>query len=264
MKTFFLSLLAPLFGLLTGYLSRSGLLRTMFQTVPTAGDFAAYRVTNPNFAEVVAQPLYDFQLFPGAGAQTLTFFQSPIGQGITTALGATVGSVKSYSDTNMALGGQLPSGFEFLCDRIGLEFYPGSVATASTYTPAVVANWAAVAATTQSGAVNDANTFWQGGRLEFNVLGKNYTRATPLVKFPPGASFDLSGYAASNSATTSALYAAVLKPSGDPYELMPPVSLQPSVNFDVSLIWPAAQALPSGFNARVGVNLYGYAKRAGQ
>lgn len=261
MKNFFRTLALALFArvaaTLSTYLFRSGLARGMFQTVPTAGDFGAYRVTNPNFAEVVKQPLYDYQLFPGAGAQTLTFFQSPLGQGITTALGATVGSVKSYSDTNMALGGQLPSGFEFLTDCIRLEFYPGSVATANTYTPAVVANWAAVAATTQSGAVNDANTFWQGGRLEFNVLGKNYTRATPLIKFPPGAKFDLDGYAASNSATTAALYSAILVPCGDPYELMPPVSLQPSVNFDVSLIWPAAQALPSGFNARVGVILEG-------
>jgi len=263
-KTFFLSLFAPLFAALSAYLFRSGLARGMFQTIPTAGDFAAYRVTNPNFAEVISQPLYDYQLLPGAGAQSLTFFQAPIGQGVTTALGATVGTVKSLNDTNMALGGQLPSGFEFLSDRIALEFYPGNVSTASTYTPAVVANWAAVAASTMNGAVNDANTFWQSGRLEFNVLGKNYTRATPLIKCPPAASFDLAGYASSNSATTAALYSAILKPVGDPYELMPPVSLQPSVNFDVSLIWPAAQALPSGFNARVGVILYGYAKRAGQ
>jgi hypothetical protein len=89
------------------------------------------------------------------------------------------------------------------------------------------------------------------------VLGKNYTRATPLIKFPPACKFDLDGYAASNSATTAALYSAVLVPQGDPYDLLPPVSLQSSVNFNVSLIWPAAVALPSGFNARVGVILEG-------
>jgi hypothetical protein len=264
LKSFALALLAPLAAFASRYMHSAGLVRSMFQGVPTAADFRAYRVTNPNFAEVVRQPLYDYNLMPGAGSQSLAFFQTPVGAGVATALGATVGSVKSYSDTNMELGGQLPSGFEFLCDAIRLEFYPGSVSTASTYTPAVVANWATIAATTMSGAVNDANIFWQSGRLEFNVLGKNYTRATPLIKFPPACKFDLDGYAASNSATTAALYSAVLVPQGDPYDLLPPVSLQSSVNFNVSLIWPAAVAMPSGFNARVGVILEGNAKRAGQ
>jgi hypothetical protein len=264
LRTFALAMLAPVAAFLSAYLFRSGLARAMFNGIPTAADFAAYRVTNPNFAEVVKQPLYDYLIYPGAGTQSLAFFQTPVGAGITSALGATAGTVKTFSDTNIELGGQLPSGFEFLADAIRLEFYPGSVSTASTYTPQVVGNWAAVAAATMTAAVNDCNTFWQSGRLEFNVLGKNYTRGTPLIKFPPGAKFDLDGYASSNSATTAALYSAILVPSGDPYDLLPPVSLQPSINFNVTLIWPAVVALPSGFNARVGVILEGNAKRAGQ
>jgi hypothetical protein len=135
LKSFALALLAPLAAFASRYMHSAGLVRSMFQGVPTAADFRAYRVTNPNFAEVVRQPLYDYNLMPGAGSQSLAFFQTPVGAGVATALGATVGSVKSYSDTNMELGGQLPSGFEFLCDAIRLEFYPGSVSTASTYTP---------------------------------------------------------------------------------------------------------------------------------
>lgn len=236
----------------------------MLNVIPDGNVFAQYRVTNPNFAEVIRQPLYDYLLMPGAGAQQLSFFQLPVGQGVTTALGATVGNPKTLSDTNMNLGGQLPSGFEFLVEAIQIEFYPGSVSTANTYTPATMTFFAAVAAATVGGQLNDANTFWQSGLLEFNVLGKNYTRGTPLIKFIPGASFDLSAAVASNSATTAEVGAGVLKPSGQPYDLLPPVSLQPSVNFEVVIRWPAVVAMPTGFNARVGVILDGWAKRAGQ
>jgi hypothetical protein len=236
----------------------------MLNVIPTGEMFAQYRVTNPNFAEVVRQPLYDYQIMPGAGAQQLSFFQVPVGQGVTSALGATVGNPKTLSDTNMNLGGQLPSGFEFLCEAIQVEFYPGSVNTANTYTPGTVTFFAAAAAATVGGSLNDCNTFWQGGLLEFNVLGKNYSRVTPLIKLIPAASFDLSAAVASNSATVGEVGAGVLKPTGQPYDLLPPVSLQPSVNFEVTIKWPAAQALPTGFNGRVGVILDGWAKRAGQ
>lgn len=235
-----------------------------FQRTPGAADFDAYRVTNPNFSEVIRQPLYDFQIMPGAGSQRLAFFQNPIGAGFTSALGAVAGTPKSYSDTNMTLAGQLPSGFQFLIEAIEVQFYPGSVSTANTYTPATITFFAAVAAATVGGQMNDANTFYQGGLLELNVLSKNYFRLTPLVNFVPQRSFDLSGFVASNSATTAEVGAGVLRPGGIPLELDPPITLMPACNFDITLLWPAVSALPSGFNARVGVVLQGYAYRAGQ
>lgn len=235
-----------------------------FIRTPTAVDFEQYRVTNPNFSEVIRQPLYDFLIMPGAGTQRLAFFQAPVGQGFTSALGATATSPKTLSDTNMTLAGQLPSGFQFLIEAIEVQFYPGSVATANTYTPAAMVFFAAVAALTVAAQLNDSNIFYQGGTLELNVLSKNYFRLTPLVNFVPQRSFDLSGFIASNSATTSAIGAGVLRPGGLPLELDPPIALMPACNFDITLLWPAVSALPSGFNARVGVVLNGYAYRAGQ
>lgn len=231
----------------------------------TAADFSQNRVTNPSQSEIIRQRLYDFQLYPAAGAQRLSFFQLAIGQGITTALGGTVGSVKSIGDTNIeGGGGTLPSGKTFLCESIEVLFLPGSVSTANTYTPATIGSFIAVAALTQFAYSNDINTFYQGGTLEFNILSKNYLRETPLLSFPPKASLDLSVGVATNSATTAQVTAQVAKATGRPYYIEPRITIAPAVNFEVALIWPAAVATPSTFNGRVGVYLDGYLMRASQ
>jgi hypothetical protein len=230
----------------------------------TAQDFMQNRVTNPNQSEIYRQRLYDYQLYPTAGITTMTFFQAAVGQGITSALGGTVGSAKTTADTNMELSGTLPSGKAFLIDSIEVLFTPGSVNTANTYTPANLSVFAAVAAAAVAGAANDVNTFYQSGTLELNVLSKNYLRETPLVAFPPKAHFDIAGGIATNSATTSEVALSVTKAVGRPYFIDPRVSLQPAVNFEVKLLWPGVVATPSGFNGRVGVILDGYFMRASQ
>lgn len=232
--------------------------------IPTAAEFASARVTNPGQSEVVRQRLYDYQLYAAAGAQQLSFFQQPIGSGQTTALGATAGTPKTQWDTNMQLGGQLPSGLQMLVESIEVLFYPGSVSTANTYTPANVTFFLAAAATAVDAFLDDVNTFYQSGMLELNVLAKNYLRETPLIAFPPKAGFSLGASAATNSATTAALGAGVNKADGRPYYLEPRVLLQPAVNFEVLLRWPAVVATPSTFNGRVGVILDGYQMRASQ
>ena len=230
----------------------------------SVADFAQNRVTNPGQSEIVRQRLYDYQLYATAGTTSQLFFQSAIGQGVTSAIGATVGTPKTLWDTNMELGGQLPSGKAYLIESIEVLFTPGTVATANTYTQAGFVLFAAVAAVTVGNWVNDVNTFYQSGMLELNVLSKNYLRETPLLCFPPKAQFDYSGAIASNSATTSEVGASFAKVAGRPYYLEPRVTLQPAVNFDVTLRWPAAVATPSGFNARVGIILDGYLMRASQ
>lgn len=236
-----------------------------FMQPPDAQAFAAYRVTNRNFSELVYQPLYDSQLYPAAGAQVLNFFQNPIGQGITSALGATVGTTKSLNDTNMTLGGQLPSGMEFMIETLEVNFMPGSVSTANTYTPASLLNFAAVAAATVGAPwFNDVNTFYQSGRLEFTVLSKKFLTDTPLAKFVPRVQLAVDAGIASNSATTAEVIAGKASLVGPLYELKPPISLQPGANFGVDLVWPAAVAPPSGFNGRVIVTFWGYTLRAGQ
>ncbi len=234
--------------------------------LPNAADFNARRVTNPGQSEVVRQTIFDFQLYPTAGATQLAFFQQPVGQGFTTALGAIAGSAKTQWDTSQELGGQLPSGKSFLAESIEVHFFPGSVNTANTYTPATLGAFLAVAAATYTALVyqNDVNTFYQSGMLEFNILSKNYLRETPLLKFPPKTQFELTGGVGTNSATTGVTGAFHTKAAGRAYYLEPQISLQPAVNFEVLLRWPAAVGIPSGFNARVGVVLDGYLMRASQ
>lgn len=232
--------------------------------VPTVEDFNSRRVTNPGVSEILRQRLYDYQLYAAAGAGQMVFFQNPIGQGMTSALGGVVGTPKTIADTNMELAGQLPSGKEFLIESIEVLFFPGSVATANTFTPATPAQFIAAAAAAQLAQLNDVNTFYQSGVLELNILSKNYLRETPLMAFPPKADLALDVAIASNSATTAEIAAVKGKSMGRAYYLEPEISIQPAVNFDVKLLWPAAVPTPSTFNGRVGVVFDGFMLRASQ
>lgn len=234
------------------------------ERLPTAADFNSRRVTNPAQSEIVRQRFYDYQLYPTAGVTQLAFFQQPIGQGITTALGGTVGTGKTLWDTNLELGGTLPSGKAFMIESIEVVFFPGSVATANTYTLASPALFNATAAAAVSAQLADVNSFYQSGMLELNILSKNYLRETPLIAFPPKTVFNLDAAYASNSATTAELGAVNMRAAGRPYYIDPTLALQPAVNFEVLLRFPAAVATPSGFNGRVGVVLDGYFMRASQ
>lgn len=232
--------------------------------MPSVAEFAQNRVTNPGQSEIVRNRLYDYQLYPTAGASQLAFFQQSVGQGTTTALGGAVGSPKTMWDTNLEIAGTLPSGKSFLIESIEVLFLPGSVATANAYTAAAQSLFIAVAAATLAGQLNDVNSFYQSGMLELNVLSKNYLRETPLMAFPPKAHLDVSAAISSNSATTAEVAAVMGKAVGRPYYVDPKITLQPAVNFEVLLRWPGLVATPSGFNARVGVILDGYFMRASQ
>ena len=232
--------------------------------LPTAADFQARRVTNPDQSEIVRQRFYDYLLLPAAGAQQLTFFSGPVGQGVTTALGAPAGTPKTLWDTNLEIPNTLPSGKAFMIESIEVLFLPGSVSTANTYTPQLLANFEATAADAAVAAFNDVNTFYQSGMLELNVLSKNYLRETPLMAFPPKAFYDGAAAVTSNGAATGLTSINAITSKGRPYYIEPTIALQPAVNFEVLLRWPAAVALPSGFNARVGVILDGYFMRASQ
>jgi hypothetical protein len=230
----------------------------------TAADFAANGVINPAQSEIIRNRLYDFLLYPAAGTTQLTFFSLPVGQGITSAQGATVGSAKTLSDTNMQLGGQLPNGQMYVVESIEVLFLPGSVSTANTYTPAAVYAFAAVAAAAVGAAVNDVNLILQTGQLDFNILNKNYLREPMLMAFPPKAMTELSAAIASNSATTSLVSAQLAKAAGRPYYIDPKISIRPAVNFEVKISWPGAVAPTSGFNGRIGVLFDGGFMRASQ
>jgi hypothetical protein len=232
------------------------------QSMPTAADFNSRRVTNPGQSEIIRQRLYDYQLYAYAGTTQLSFFQQPVGSGLTSAVGGTVGAVKTLFDTNMNIGGTLPSGSAYMCESIEVVFFPGSVQTANTYTPIGMSVFNATAAASVVAAANDVNTFYQSGLLEFNILAKNYLRETPLIAFPPKANFNLDAAVTSNSATTAEVAITQARAAGRPYYIDPAISIQPAVNFEVVIKFPAAVAL--AFNARVGVILDGYFMRASQ
>jgi hypothetical protein len=234
------------------------------ERLPSGADFAARRVTNPDQSEIVRQRFYDYALYPTAGATQINFFSLPIGQGLTSALGAAAGTPKTAWDTNLSIASTLPSGKAYMIESIEVVFFPGSVNTANTYTVASPALFNATAAAAVAAQLADVNSFYQSGLLELNILDKNYLSETPLFAFPPKQQFRLDGSVASNSATTAEVGFANMRIEGRPYYLEPTIALQPAVNFNVLLRWPAAVATPSGFNARVGVILDGYFMRASQ
>jgi cell wall-associated NlpC family hydrolase len=236
----------------------------LVQNQPVGDDFERGRNTNPNQSEIIRQSLYDFVLYPTAGQVLLAMFSQPIGQGVTTAIGGTVGTAKTRWDTNLQLANTLPSGKALMVQSIEVFFFPGSVSTANTYTPATPAQFAAVAAAALLLQNNDVNQFYQSGGLEFNVLDKNYVFETPLSQFPPQTSIGQDAAVSSNSATTAEVASTFARALGRPYVFLMPFSLLPAQNFAVNLIWPAAVATPSGFNARVGVKLDGFTQRASQ
>lgn len=227
--------------------------------------FEAGRVTNPAMSEALRQSLYDFQIYPAAGANFLTFFQSQIGQGITSAIGAAAGTNKTKADTNMTLAGQLSNGLVQLVESIEVMFYPGSVSTANTYTVDTLTFFLAAASAVPTAQLDDANVFYRSGSLTFTVLAKPYLTEAPLSRFPPKTNIEIQGAIASNSATTAEVGFGAAFAAGRPYFLEPiGVTLQSTMNFNVTLEWPGLVPMTSGFNARVGVILDGFQGRASQ
>lgn len=246
------------------HMARSGLIAGITPMEVSPGMFERYRVTNPDTSALVWQPLYDFQVYPAAGLQQFTFFQQPQGSGKTSTPGATAASPKTLSDTNMTAAGSLPSGMEYLVQAIEVYFFPGSVNTADTYTPAKVTT-DATAALLAAGisANNDVQQVYNEGLFKFNVLNQIQYTDTPLRKFAPSNWMETDAALATTNATLS-LAIGQTRPKGDPLVLNPPLSLQPAVNFSVTIDYPALRALPSGFNGRIGVVFNGYLKRATQ
>lgn len=267
-KTAILAFLAELLAPLNRYCERHFRLAVSdLSTAPNLQEALQYSVNRPGSAEVVRQSLYDFLLYPAAGSTSFTFFQNPIGQGLSSHPG-NANNVKGPGDTNMESAGQLPSPKMFLATSIELVFYAGSVSTANTYTPQVQSAFIAVPTAAQApislGAINDSNFVLQGGWLNFFVGSKTYLNEASLVRFPPKARFELDAAVATNSATTGAIGAASVKAGGRPYYLDPPVLLVPNQNFVVTVNFPVAQATPSTFNGRMGVIIDGFLYRNAQ
>ena len=153
-----------------------------------------------------------------------------------------------------------------MIESIEVIFFPGSVSTANTYTIVSPVAFSTTGAASQASQLADVNSFYQSGMLELNVLSKNYLRETPMIAFPPKTNFnlDVAVSSAGTNAQPSGFALMNGRVSGRPYYISPEIALQPAVNFEVVIKFPAAVATPSGFNARVGVILDGYFMRASQ
>ena len=223
----------------------------MPQTLPTIQELKQYAVNRANEYEVTRQTLYDTLTYASAGQTSLTFFQDPIGQ-----------NSKTRADTNMESAGQLPAPKHFLVESIEILMFPG-------VSPVTVSNTAATDAVVSNFA-NDIYTFQKSGFLDLFIGSKSYLADAPLGKFPPktkleiefAATLQFKQAAAANEAGQITMdYASMC---GRPYFIDPNITLIPTQNFNVTLNWPTAVALPSGTNARVQVALDGLLYRLSQ
>lgn len=216
------------------------------RSAPNLKDLTKYQVNRAGQPEVIWSPLYDYATYAAAGQTVLTFFQSPVGQ-----------NGKTYADTNIDAAGQLPNQKAFLVNHIEVMFWPGvSPANAKVNTAAAGGN---------PNLSNDEYAFRKSGFLKFFIGSKDYLIDGPLQVFPP--STRVAGYAALSDSTTVAGAQGTQVDYGSDagmlYEIIP-VKLESNQNFNVTLNWPTAVALPSNQPARVGIRLGGWLIRNSQ
>jgi hypothetical protein len=212
-----------------------------YQTPPGIHQLANFDPNLQAQTEAVKWNLYDTLAYATTGQQSLTFFQSPVGQ-----------NGKTLADTNMQAGGALPNPQQFLVTGIEIYFRPGT-AVSTLGAPAV--NEYAI----------DNEKFWMSPSwLTFLIGSKAYLNESPLIKFPPPNG--LVGWAAMSDTTTAGAgqnnvisYATA---AGECFEMNPPVLLTTNTNFNISLNWPALVTLTTA--ATVKVNLSGLLYRASQ
>lgn len=226
---------------------------------PDLQQFIDHMTPAAGAVDLIRQPLYDYQLYPTAGiGGNLAFFSTPIGQGASSSSG-NAANTKGITDTNMKLAGALGQPEAFWIESIEVDFQPGSVATAATYTIQVPSAFNATAAATVQAGENDVNAVLSGGALTLTVSNKPYYTEGPLLRFPPQCGFCLDAAVASNAAVaTGEVVKAKLRAIGAPCVIQPGVGLLAQQPFNVNLTWPVAIATPSGFNGRIGVILNGW------
>lgn len=215
--------------------------------IPTVDQLSQYSVNRQNQYEGIRQTLYDFQTYGTAGTTQMQFFQVPVGQG-----------GKTFEDTNMVAAGTLPSPIKFLVQSIEIFFFPGVLNVQAEDTAAPL---------TPSQFINDVAAINKAGWLELNVGSKNYLREAPIGVFPPKTGLKGMGAVATSIAGSTAssfndISFATL--GGRPYFIEPNVLLEPTQNFNVTLNWATAVALPSSAAGRIGIKLDGILYRLSQ
>lgn len=218
----------------------------------TRAEMAAHRVTVPGTQDAIYAPLYDSAVYAAAGQLQLNFFALPIGQGTTSAPGAT--GAKTEADTNMSNAGLLPKGNRFYCSGIEFTLWPGS-------TP----GRGAVADSTAGFNWNDVNAVAKSGWVRLRIQNRDYVLDGPIGNFPSVTR--LAGVAAmsTNLTTGAATFSEIDYASfaGMPYNIVP-VLIESNQAFSVQVNWPALVALPSAAAGRLFCRLRGRLVRDAQ
>jgi hypothetical protein len=208
--------------------------------IPTLEQAAAYAVNRPGQVEAIRQSLYDFLTYAQAGQSSLSFFQVPVGQG-----------GKTLADTNMEAAGSLPNPKRFLLESIEIHFIPLNPISALGADAAFL-------------NLLDTWAVGKSGWLNLFIGSKSYLTEAPLMRFPP-----TNGLLVSSMADSQTTPAAALQTKGDyvrfggkPYAVDPPIFLEPTQNFNVTLNWPALVTVTVA--ARIGVVMNGVLYRNSQ
>ncbi len=192
---------------------------------------ADYGVNVQGVVQAQWQPVYDKQVYAAAGQSSLTFFQSPIGQG-----GRTI------EDTNMRAAGVFPAPQQFLATQVHVQFVPGAAPIDAT-----------------GAYLKDAWTVYNSGALEFNVGSVTMVTDSPVGKFPPSHLLEVGAA----SATTGASGINYAENKGMIYEITP-ANIPWAQNFDVTIKWRTPLALPSAVAGKMVVTLGGFLYRLAQ
>lgn len=203
---------------------------------------AAHVASIPGTQDEIYAPLYDSVAYAAAGQTQLNFFAVPIGQGTTTAPGAT--GTKTEADTNMTNAGLLPKGNAFYCTGIEFNFIPGT-APGNT---GVLAN--------TGFNTNDVNAVARSGWARFRIQNRDYALDGPIGVFPPLNRLAVASTPASVVTATTMIQVDYAAMAGAPYNIVP-VLIESNQGFSVQLNWPAAVALPSNTAGRIFCRLRG-------
>ena len=215
--------------------------------IPDLAELQSYAVNRKGMYEGIRQTLYDYQVYASGGQTSLSFFQVPLGQG-----------GKTIADTNIEVAGSLPQPKHFLVESCEIRFWPG-------VNPVTL-----VTTLAESEFTNDVYTLSKSGSLNFFIGSKTYLEEAPLGRFPPktkleaqfAVALEFKQGAAADEEQQVTMDMAYM--CGRPYFINPATLLIPTQNFKVSLNWPAAVALPSGQDARIGIVLDGVLYRQSQ
>lgn len=217
----------------------------------TKDDLNAHRAALGNLQDVIYAPLFDSISYAAAGQLQATFFTSPIGQGTTTAPGAT--GTKTLADTNLYSAGQLTKGNEFFMTGQEFTLFPGLDIGRGVVAYAAVGDY-----------TNDMNDVGKSGVVTLQVgSNRQYIQDGPLQLFPPNAR--LGGWAAigyTNTAGTQSVaencYAIW---AGEPYTITP-IYIEANQGFQEFIQWPALVTISA--TARLFSRLRGYLIRNAQ